>query len=76
MVNKEYNIQKNDLLLLTSLLSVENISLIFKYFLSYKNNTTLNMSTIKHVIMQKFCIVKCLSYKRILKKGILQLSGQ
>ena len=61
MVNKEYNIQKNDLLLLTSLLSVENISLIFKYFLSYKNNTTLNMSTIKHVIIAK--VLYCEMFK-------------
>lgn len=61
MVIKEYNIQKNDLLLLTSLLSVENISLIFKYFLSYKNNTTLNMSTIKHVIIAK--VLYCEMFK-------------
>lgn len=61
IVIKEYNIQKNDLLLFTSLLSVENISLIFKYLLSYKNNTTLNMSTIKHIIIAK--VLYCEMFK-------------
>ena len=47
----EYIKHNTDLLRRVLLLSFENISLIFRYFLFVKNNTPLKMSTIRLIII-------------------------